>query len=112
MVRLETPRYYAKRLVFSYMPSFKPRGTKLAKVNGTVSARAAASAHGRKSVQCFAEIRPLPRALQSALSSLFPHHDDYCRTIPGYQPLLARNAFGSFISRMSRKALRLSAACS
>jgi len=35
----------------------------------------------------------------------------YFNTIPGYQPLLARNIFGSVISMISRRARCLSSAC-
>jgi hypothetical protein len=36
---------------------------------------------------------------------------DYCSLIPGNHPLLARNAFGSVISMISRRAPRLSLSC-
>src|ERR1700733_359685 len=51
------------------------------------------------------------RGLRRLRQSLRKDRNHYWSRIPGYQPLLARNAFGSVISRISRKAWRLSTEC-
>jgi hypothetical protein len=51
------------------------------------------------------------RCMAAANRGVDTREGGYFSSIPGYQPLLARNSFGSLISRMSRNAWRLFAAC-
>jgi hypothetical protein len=61
------------------------------------------------------KMEAMTRDVQQQVAEMTPilkqQHALYCSGMPGYQPLLTRNAFGSVICKISRKALVLSGAC-